>query len=287
MQKIKLVYIMGAGRSGSTILGILLGNLRDSFFAGELFAWIKLKGSPKTTKKEIIDFWWKIKNDIPNSEELLRENYFKAMEYHTSLFSPKWLFNKKMRSGYWKYNVYLLNAIKEYERNKIIVDSSNYPLRAYWLNKCKDIELKVIYLVRNPYDVINSFQKKNVEQTSKNPLNANIYLLTVSILSTVVFWLIPKNKKMKVRYEDVGSNPEEIMDKISMFLGVENTIENYNALKTGYIFEGNRIRNKDVIALKSKKSENFLNKFWLFMTRLIQWPFLLINNYAFQNKQNY
>ena len=36
----RVIYIMGAGRSGSTILGVSLGNCADLVYAGELDKWL-------------------------------------------------------------------------------------------------------------------------------------------------------------------------------------------------------------------------------------------------------
>ncbi|MCZ6675379.1 MAG: hypothetical protein O7C75_20815, partial [Verrucomicrobia bacterium] len=63
MQKIKVIYIMGTGRCGGTILGILLGNLKDIFYAGELAFWHKFKGVPKTDNEEVLKFWLNFKDN--------------------------------------------------------------------------------------------------------------------------------------------------------------------------------------------------------------------------------
>ena len=43
----KLAYVMGAGHSGSTILGITLGNCEDFFYAGELEEWLMTSERPR------------------------------------------------------------------------------------------------------------------------------------------------------------------------------------------------------------------------------------------------
>ncbi|HEX4467726.1 MAG TPA: hypothetical protein VH025_11110, partial [Solirubrobacteraceae bacterium] len=43
----KVLYVMGAGRSGSTILGVMLGNCEGIFYAGELDKWLPREGRPK------------------------------------------------------------------------------------------------------------------------------------------------------------------------------------------------------------------------------------------------
>ena len=45
-EKPKVLYIIGAHRSGSTVLGVTLGNCADMFFAGELHSWLSRGGVP-------------------------------------------------------------------------------------------------------------------------------------------------------------------------------------------------------------------------------------------------
>jgi hypothetical protein len=40
----QVIYVMGAGRSGSTILGVTLGNCENLFYAGELDKWLLMSG---------------------------------------------------------------------------------------------------------------------------------------------------------------------------------------------------------------------------------------------------
>ena len=51
LAKPKVIYVMGAGRSGSTILGVTLGNCADVFFAGELDKWLPRGGEPKLQRR--------------------------------------------------------------------------------------------------------------------------------------------------------------------------------------------------------------------------------------------
>ncbi len=47
----KIIYIMGAGRSGSTILDILLGNGEDILSCGKLRWYVAKQGIPSGGKK--------------------------------------------------------------------------------------------------------------------------------------------------------------------------------------------------------------------------------------------
>jgi len=276
MKKINIIYIMGPGRSGSTILGITLGNLPKSQYVGELYAWPLLKGQPKTIKKNNIKFWNEIKQNISHPNQYFINNYFKKFEYHNSIF-----YNRKPyeKINYIKYAEKLFNTIKNVSGKDIIIDSSHYPLRAYWLNKSKNINIKLIYITKNPIEIINSFQKKNIEQTQKSPLAANLYLFIVSFLSSIIYNFFHKDNKIKIKYEDFVCDPKKITKVIADFIGIENYMIDFRKLNTGNIFEGNRIRENELISIEKSTVSWKLNKLWIYISFLIQLPFITINNY--------
>src|SRR4051812_49876611 len=53
----KVLYVMGAGRSGSTILGVTLGNCEGVFYAGELDKWLLRAGVSPLAGEERVRFW--------------------------------------------------------------------------------------------------------------------------------------------------------------------------------------------------------------------------------------
>ena len=63
--KPKIIYIIGAGRSGTTLLDIVLGNAEDIFSAGELNRFSKLQGIPHDARDEKVQqFWKQVKEDL-------------------------------------------------------------------------------------------------------------------------------------------------------------------------------------------------------------------------------
>ena len=60
----KVVYIMGAGRSGSTILGVSLGNCADLVYAGELDKWPARSGRPAAPGAEQERFWGAVRSRL-------------------------------------------------------------------------------------------------------------------------------------------------------------------------------------------------------------------------------
>lgn len=59
-----ILYIMGCGRSGSTILDILLSNSKDVFTVGELRYYFNFKGEDNSKKSHNAVFWAKVRDQI-------------------------------------------------------------------------------------------------------------------------------------------------------------------------------------------------------------------------------
>src|SRR5258707_3447159 len=56
-ERTKVVYVIGAGHSGSTILGLTLGNCDGVFFAGEVARWLRYDGRPPLEGEERAELW--------------------------------------------------------------------------------------------------------------------------------------------------------------------------------------------------------------------------------------
>ena len=66
----KVIYVLGAHRSGSTILGVTLGNCENVFFAGELHSWLTWKGVPRLGGEEGAQLWNSVREDVKGAAEL-------------------------------------------------------------------------------------------------------------------------------------------------------------------------------------------------------------------------
>src|ERR1700722_13603799 len=66
----QVMYVMGAGRSGSTILGVTLGNCPGVFYAGELDAWLARSGEPQLSDPERDAFWGEVRANVPEAATL-------------------------------------------------------------------------------------------------------------------------------------------------------------------------------------------------------------------------
>ena len=139
----------------------------------------------------------------------------------------------------------------------IIVDSSKYPKRALHLSEClDDYEINYIYIRRNPIGVVRSFAKTDVYIPPKNWFSANIYYLLSNLICVFTLRKLKrKHKVVSIKYEDLASSPEEILDQIGQsfdidFTALKEVLSKNESLVVGDLFEGNSMRIKERIKLR-------------------------------------
>ena len=266
----KIIYILGAGRSGTTLLDIILGNEPQFFSAGELNRIPKRNFSPHLPRDEnVYKFWNHVKASINNYES--EYSNFQKLEYHFGFIHV--LKKRKSLKKYIFFNKELFKSIVKESKKPYIIDSSKYPLRAYWLSKIYDKEICFIYMKRHPLATVNSFGNKSVEQPHKSNYYAHFYLLFVNILSNIIFnfFLPKKSKKCIIHLEDLSSNCLKSLLHIESSLGLElknliKKVENNQSFDVGFLFDGNRLRLRKKITLvnnNNKKRLKVIDKFLL------------------------
>ncbi|MBD3414381.1 MAG: hypothetical protein GF421_08130 [Candidatus Aminicenantes bacterium] len=282
MRKINVIYIMGGARSGSTVLGIILGNIKGLFYPGELFAWNEYKGIPSSDKQETQEFWKGILQDSINLKKHSKYSFYDLMESYASFKNILRWSDRKLQKDYCDSNAGLFQQLQAKTGADAVVDSSHYALRAHWLSKDSRLDLNLVYLVREPVSVVNSFLKKNIEQKSKHPVEGNLYYWAVNFVSCLIYLIHPKGKKVWIRFEDVIRRPEETLTQITQRLGIEGEVRSFSDLKVGPLFEANRIKNLKSIDLEREMKDIELNLFWRIATRVLQLPFHLLFGYWFR-----
>lgn len=257
-----LIYILGAGRSGTTLLDIVLGNNYNTISLGEINRFFRRNGIPpkRDIGSEVYEFWLKYSETLSNSLNApyeLCEKQFRKNEYHSSWL--KCLF--RSNDSPYKRNLQIqYQILADITEHSTMVESSKFPCRALNISNYVSkeiIDVKYVYIRKDPVSVIKSFQKQNLEQPSKNFFVANIYYLVVNLLC----WLTVKTLKCKgkevynIKYEDLLLGREKELRKIGNELRIdfeplEKLVAENKPLNTGYLFDGNRIRLKHTLLLR-------------------------------------
>lgn len=271
--KIKVLYISGVNRSGSTVLTKVLNEIEGFFGVNEivLIGPFGLKENLPLSNGELF-------HDSKVWNNILTDAYgeipqWKQLSYYgqpTPRLSNLVIDNFKLKkSEEDQYNAYLKKLGKLYRSIhkvtgcKVIVDSSKAPEYAYQLSKIEDIELYVLHLTRDPRGIFYSHQKVVQRKDLRNDssllmIRENMITFIAKYIARNIASLKLKRKAphfLKVKYEDFAQNPGVTLARICEFLHhdypadlvKDNTIR---LSKDDYGIWGNPMRrNKDKVQI--------------------------------------
>jgi hypothetical protein len=267
--------VMGAGRSGSTILGVALGNCARVFFAGELDKWFARDGTPRREDPALRAFWREVLGEVGDVQDVFaaRTGW---LERSSALFDPrKWRTRRRLRARYRGVSQRLYLAVAELAQASSVVDTSHYPLRARELQALDGIELHLLYLVRDPQSVVASLARRDVAERRFGIVAANAYLWLTNLLSLLVFLRHPRERRLLVRHEDFVADPSgvlvQILDRTGT--GTDAVMPDLQHLRTGIAFHGNRLLGTEVVALRSRPATSARRSL---LTALLQAPWRAI-----------
>jgi len=254
-QKPKVIYVMGSGHSGSTILGVTLGNCAGIFFSGELQNYLGRSGLPVLGGLERTRFWASVRRRLPEADELYGGQSQRLLERSFALFRVReWREKRRLRPRYRRVAEELFRAIADVAGATHIVDTSHFPLRARELQQIEGIDLYLIFLVRDPTPVVESIGRMvNRHDTAKRAsmtIKTNLDLWLTHALSLSVFLRQPPERRILVHYEDFVAAPESVLRQILDHSDSTAPIPDLDSLKTGLAIHGNRLIGSEEVALK-------------------------------------
>ncbi len=254
----KVIYVMGAGRSGSTILGVALGNCEGVFFAGELDKWFARDGTPRREGAELAAFWGAVRERLlagagaGEVREVLagRTGW---LERSTAPLDPrKRRERRRLRAPYRAVSARLYDAVAAVAGASVVVDTSHYPLRARELQAGGEIDLYLVWLVRDPHSVVASLGRRDVAERHFGVLAANAYLLLTHLLSALVFARQPRARRLLVRHEELLADPRATLARILALVAGPAPAPELDSLRTGVPFHGNRLVLEPVVSLRER-----------------------------------
>lgn len=264
--KIKVLYIGGYSRSGSTLLDRTLGQMDGFFSVGELrYIWERSfkANQPCGCGKPFRDcpFWKEVFDrthggfDRVDLDKILwLKRNVDRMRYIPQLLSPR-------RSPAYRENLKrysdsigeLYAGIHEVSGAGIIVDSSKDPSYALAMAELQNVDLYLVQLVRDSRAAAYSWfrkkaaheiQGKKVYMARESAVNSSLGWMQANLLIEPLKLRIPS---MTVRYEDFILNPAGILSEILALAGEKGRRiplagDNMVYLRVNHTVSGNPMR---------------------------------------------
>ena len=293
LKKQKLVYLAAASHSGSTMTAMLLGAHPDLCSVGELKA-INLgdKSSYLCSCKTLVgdcDFWQGVtqkmadkghdfcisdaRTDIRTGatpfmlrllRPLVRGPLMELIRDTLLSCSPIW---RKQLPFLQKRNADYARSIAEQADVDTVVDSSKIGIRLKYLLKNPELDVKVIWVVRDGRGVSLAYKNPSEFADAKNPklrgggagktqednrsveVGAHEWVRcnkeTEAVLATM-----PEESWMQVHYEDICNDTIKTLDKLFEFIGVDPSLKRLDFKTVEHHVVGNGMRLDDSEEIK-------------------------------------
>jgi len=237
----KVLFVAGTGRSGTTILSTILGQLPGAMAVGELrYVWERgfledhrcgcgLPFSRCPVWTAVVDRAYQgqgppdpvvVSRDLLSRLRMLRIPSMVLRQKRGRPVVPPHPHDEKIAALY--------TALAELERPAVIVDSSKLPPYGKILERLPGIELYVVHVVRDPR--ANAFSWRRVKVTGDRDDDATMERLELWRSSAMwvvwnylveFWWPIERGRTVRVRYEDFVDRPRETVERIARLLDLD------------------------------------------------------------------
>ncbi len=252
-----ILYVMGTGRSGTTILEVLLTNSEGVTGSGELkhifrdgFVRDIQCSCGKATHECAL--WSEVLKHSSWSHEECAEHArtIERLEGHRA-FPSVFLgtADKGSVERHRETTTQIFRSIRRVTRADLVVDSSKYPSRALLLDRAFPGKVRVLCLTRSAQGLLAAFRKQNDgEQRPKSTWAASAYYLYVLFCMRLVRAKL-KDRCFVIRFEDLNRDPIAALTAIEAWSGYsfarsKAKIAAGEYFDVGHIVTGNRLRKK-------------------------------------------
>lgn len=221
----KLLYVLGRGRSGSTVFTNVLGELDGFFSGGEIrYFW-----DPVVVRESLCGCGTPVRDCVVWSHALNRLSdvdveHVSALQHDIVKEQRTYKLLRYRRTRRWsaleKYAEVmsrLYDALAEVTGARVIVDSSKRPSYAAFLRSVPGIDPYYIHLVREPrasayswrYRRHESSRGEGQEVTRRGALDATLRWDLLNLGSDAIIRRTGANRALRMRYEDFVAQPRQ------------------------------------------------------------------------------
>lgn len=248
MSNPKVVFILGSQRGGTTIFGRLLGEVDGFVFAGAVRR-LWLTGTGQTCSCGVPDdrcpLWSEVMtavlHDGCDATQVGEWQRRYLSNRHSWLGALRLARNERLGrdrppglAGYAEVSEQLYHQVAHLTGARVVVDTSKHPNDAVLLSRLKGLDTYVIQIVRDPrgsaYSVLMRFTKRRAEKGVMmstvaqlgHTTHATLHWLTRHGASEAIRRMVPDDRSLLVRYEDMTEDPAEALGRVAAFVGEEH-----------------------------------------------------------------
>lgn len=234
---LRILYVAGVPRTGSTVLGELLGSIPGVIFVGELnFFWRRFARAEVCSCGQPLpdcSFWSTVVREAYGGMADGQAGRLAELERHVlrrqfalTLAPAAWPVPETSRAGQMLAERALLyRAIGRLTGASWIVDGGKEPIFGALLARADAGAVATVHLVRDPRGVAYSWQKliPSDSEPGNMPRNAAAKTAVDWVLQNLLVQLGLQRLStayVRVRYEDLASRPEHVLGQISLATGL-------------------------------------------------------------------
>jgi hypothetical protein len=265
----RVVYVLGTGRCGSTLLDILLGAHPDVCSTGELRQLpIITRGLAQPCScgqdASLCEFWTSVRSDLEPEFHLSELDAGRKFESTRALPRTSLMLAVpgSTVSRYAEGLTALMRAISHKSGRPIVVDSSKHISRALilWRLRRQGIDVRYVHLVRDGRGFVWSKRRTldgqgmGLSPPEKSVADLSFWWVVSNLLSAGLFRL-RGGRYLRVRYEDLVAQPGPTLATVGRFVGIDLTnvireVEAGSPVPVGHVVGGNRLRFARGLVLK-------------------------------------
>lgn len=280
----KVIYLLGCGRSGTTLTNLLLDNQAQVCGVGEIYhlhsrGWVP-DGNARCACGSLTrecEFWSDVRRvwleDVGPTgiERYIRHQ--ERFERLGPLYWPKalWVFREPFLSSarftdYMRMTTSLYAALGRVSMAEVVVDSSKNPLRAFalmlWARRAPDIDLFLIHVVRDlrgvTWSKLASRRRKAYRGVTVPRFfysRTAAYWTLKNLLCEALTAVHGKRRSLRIRYEDLAEKPLETLGEIGAITSLDlsevgRAAASSQPISSGHVVYGNRLRMHDEIVVR-------------------------------------
>jgi hypothetical protein len=237
---IDILYIAGSGRSGSTLLERILGQIDGCVSVGELRHLWRRDPAEELCGCGLLlsdcDFWNRVLNNVFGSQSLpdFDEIYTLQKKVDRIRYIPQMLgiyrgmTYSDNSAAYKSILESLYSAIHDATGSRVIIDSSKDISTLFYLMTLPKMRVRIVHMIRDSRAVAFSWMRKKVRSHVKDNIS---YMSVYSPYKSAADWayrnLLTELARKKaydyfqLRYEDLLSQPRNTVAQLASFIGLE------------------------------------------------------------------